>query len=117
MADRIGDSLGDMSSGRHPGDGHRTATTMLLKIATTARPATDLGFLLHKHPGRLQEVILPFGETRVGSGAHVFAAGWIEALLWQCLSHLLGKEAVVFLSERRFRCFARRVQLRFIRRT
>jgi hypothetical protein len=28
---------------------------MLLEITTTAKPATDLGYLLHKHPERLQD--------------------------------------------------------------
>ncbi|GAA2316042.1 3' terminal RNA ribose 2'-O-methyltransferase Hen1 [Nonomuraea roseoviolacea subsp. roseoviolacea] len=32
---------------------------VLLTISTTARPATDLGFLLHKHPDRVQE----FGQS------------------------------------------------------
>ncbi|NUW42806.1 3' terminal RNA ribose 2'-O-methyltransferase Hen1 [Nonomuraea rhodomycinica] len=32
---------------------------MLLTISTTARPASDLGFLLHKHPDRVQE----FGQS------------------------------------------------------
>lgn len=34
---------------------------MLLTISTTHRPATDLGYLLHKHPGRLQSFDLSFG--------------------------------------------------------
>ena len=34
---------------------------MLLTLTTTHRPATDLGFLLHKHPERLQTFELPFG--------------------------------------------------------
>ena len=40
---------------------------MLLTIATTISPATDLGFLLHKNPGRVdpQEVPLSFGVGRV----------------------------------------------------
>ncbi len=38
---------------------------MLLTISTTHAPATDLGFLLHKHPDRLHEVSLPFGVARV----------------------------------------------------
>lgn len=38
---------------------------MLLTIATTTAPATDLGFLLHKHPERLQEFSLTFGTARV----------------------------------------------------
>ena len=38
---------------------------MLLTITTTAQPATDLGFLLHKHPGRVQEVELSFGKAQV----------------------------------------------------
>ncbi|GII62635.1 3' terminal RNA ribose 2'-O-methyltransferase Hen1 [Sphaerisporangium krabiense] len=38
---------------------------MLLAISTTTRPATDLGFLLHKHPDRVQEFDQSFGVARV----------------------------------------------------
>jgi 3' terminal RNA ribose 2'-O-methyltransferase Hen1 len=38
---------------------------MYLSIATTHRPATDLGFLLHKHPDRVHESELPFGKAFV----------------------------------------------------
>ncbi len=38
---------------------------VLLTITTTARPATDLGFLLHKHPGRVQEFGGSFGTATV----------------------------------------------------
>ncbi len=38
---------------------------MLLTVATTHRPATDLGYLLHKHPDKLQSVDLSFGAARV----------------------------------------------------
>lgn len=38
---------------------------VLLTITTTARPATDLGFLLHKHPGRVQEFGRSFGTATV----------------------------------------------------
>ncbi|MGC5015515.1 3' terminal RNA ribose 2'-O-methyltransferase Hen1 [Streptosporangium sp. DT93] len=38
---------------------------MLLTISTTVRPATDLGFLLHKHPGRVQEFDRSYGVARV----------------------------------------------------
>ncbi|MEU6428314.1 3' terminal RNA ribose 2'-O-methyltransferase Hen1 [Microbispora sp. NPDC046973] len=38
---------------------------MLLTISTTLRPATDLGFLLHKHPDRVQEFEQSFGTARV----------------------------------------------------
>ncbi|MEV7803369.1 3' terminal RNA ribose 2'-O-methyltransferase Hen1 [Microbispora sp. NPDC088329] len=38
---------------------------MLLTISTTLRPATDLGFLLHKHPDRVQEFEKSFGIARV----------------------------------------------------
>ncbi|MEU8197670.1 3' terminal RNA ribose 2'-O-methyltransferase Hen1 [Microbispora amethystogenes] len=38
---------------------------MLLTITTTLRPATDLGYLLHKHPGRVQEFGQSFGTARV----------------------------------------------------
>ncbi len=39
---------------------------MLLTITTTADNASDLGFLLHKHPGRVQAF-----DVSVGT-AHVF---------------------------------------------
>jgi len=38
---------------------------MLLSITTTHRPATDLGYLLAKHPDRLQSFQLGFGEAHV----------------------------------------------------
>ncbi len=38
---------------------------MLLTISTTHTPATDLGFLLHKHPGRCQTFTLSFGKAYV----------------------------------------------------
>lgn len=38
---------------------------MFLSVATTHHPATDLGFLLHKHPGRVHETELPFGKALV----------------------------------------------------
>ena len=38
---------------------------MLLTISTTHRPATDLGWLLHKHPGKCQSFELPFGKAHV----------------------------------------------------
>ena len=53
---------------------------MLLTISTTHRPATDLGYLLHKHPDRAQEFELPFGA------AHVF---YPEAGEQRCTAALL----------------------------
>ena len=53
---------------------------MLLTISTTHRPATDLGFLLHKHPERVQTFSLPFGA------AHVF---YPEASEERCTAALL----------------------------
>lgn len=38
---------------------------MLLSITTTRPPATDLGFLLQKHPGRCQSFDLSFGKAHV----------------------------------------------------
>ena len=38
---------------------------MLLTITTTHSPATDLGYLLHKHPERRQSFSLTFGEGHV----------------------------------------------------
>ncbi|MCB0076354.1 MAG: 3' terminal RNA ribose 2'-O-methyltransferase Hen1 [Anaerolineales bacterium] len=53
---------------------------MILTISTTHRPATDLGFLLHKHPERVQQFDLPFGE------AHLF---YPEASETRCTAALL----------------------------
>jgi len=38
---------------------------MLLTITTTHRPASDLGYLLHKHPARFQSFELGFGQAHV----------------------------------------------------
>lgn len=38
---------------------------MFLSVATTHRPATDVGFLLHKHPDRVHEVELTFGKAHL----------------------------------------------------
>ena len=53
---------------------------MLLKISTTYSPATDLGYLLHKHPARMQSFTLTFGK------AHVF---YPEADAEKCTAALL----------------------------
>ena len=37
----------------------------MLLIRTDYRPATDLGFLLHKHPGRMHVAEMPFGTARL----------------------------------------------------
>ena len=64
--------------------GPRTPDTrtdpMLLTITTTHRPATDLGYLLHKHPDRFQSFDLSFGK------AHVF---YPEAADDRCTACLL----------------------------
>jgi len=53
---------------------------MLLTISTTHRPATDLGFLLHKNPAKCQAFELSFGK------AHVF---YPEASEDRCTAALL----------------------------
>ena len=53
---------------------------MLLTLTTTHRPATDLGYLLHKNPAKLQTFELPFGN------AHVF---YPEATAERCTAALL----------------------------
>lgn len=53
---------------------------MLLSITTTYQPATDLGYLLHKHPDKLQSFKLSFGK------AHVF---YPEATAERCTATLL----------------------------
>jgi 3' terminal RNA ribose 2'-O-methyltransferase Hen1 len=52
---------------------------MLLTISTTHRPASDLGFLLHKHPERFQSFELSFGK------AHVFYPECDEKRCSACL--------------------------------
>src|SRR5215813_9735189 len=53
---------------------------MLLTITTTHRPATDLGYLLHKNPARSQDAELAFGY------AHLF---YPEAGVDRCTFALL----------------------------
>ena len=53
---------------------------MLLTISTNHKPATDLGYLLHKHPDRCQSFDLSFGK------AHVF---YPEASADRCVACLL----------------------------
>jgi 3' terminal RNA ribose 2'-O-methyltransferase Hen1 len=53
---------------------------MLLTISTTQKPTADLGYLLHKHPGRCQTYDLNFGK------AHVF---YPEASENRCAACLL----------------------------
>jgi len=48
-----------------PGAGPEGSDRMLLTITTTHRPATDLGYLLHKNPGRAQTFDLSFGRAHV----------------------------------------------------
>jgi 3' terminal RNA ribose 2'-O-methyltransferase Hen1 len=38
---------------------------VLLTLTTTSKPATDLGFLLHKHPARLQSLLVSAGTAYV----------------------------------------------------
>ncbi|HEV8566278.1 MAG TPA: 3' terminal RNA ribose 2'-O-methyltransferase Hen1 [Actinoplanes sp.] len=53
---------------------------MLLTISTTHEPATDLGYLLHKHPGRVQSFTQSVGT------AHVFYPECMES---RCTAALL----------------------------
>src|SRR5919206_522071 len=53
---------------------------MLLTITNTQQPATDLGYLLHKSPYRVQSFPLSFGQ------AHVF---YVEARAERCTAALL----------------------------
>jgi 3' terminal RNA ribose 2'-O-methyltransferase Hen1 len=53
---------------------------MLLTITTTHQPATDLGYLLHKHPDKLQSFDISFGK------AHVF---YPEVSIEKCTCALL----------------------------
>ncbi len=53
---------------------------MILTITTTREPASDLGFLLHKHPGRVQTFAQSSGQ------AHVF---YPEATDTRCTAALL----------------------------
>ncbi|MGH7720646.1 MAG: 3' terminal RNA ribose 2'-O-methyltransferase Hen1, partial [Gemmatimonadaceae bacterium] len=53
---------------------------MMLTISTTHRPATDLGYLLHKNPGRVHSFNLSFGRVHV-----MYPEAWEE----RCTAALL----------------------------
>ena len=63
---------------------------MLLTISTTHNPATDLGYLLHKNPARLQSEEISFGT------AYVF---YPEATAERCTVALLVEIDPIGLSE------------------
>lgn len=66
---------------------------MLLTIATTHAPATDLGYLLHKHPERCQTFDLSFGKC------HVF---YPEATTERCtVAMLLDVDPIGLVRERK----------------
>lgn len=65
---------------------------MYLTVSTTHVPATDLGFLLHKHPDRVQEFTQPFGT------ATVF---YPEATEARCTAALLLEVDPIALARRR----------------
>jgi 3' terminal RNA ribose 2'-O-methyltransferase Hen1 len=65
---------------------------MLLTITTTYVPATDLGYLLHKHPARVQTFELSFGQ------AHVF---YPEAGFERCTAALLLDIDALRLAQKR----------------
>lgn len=65
---------------------------MLLTISTNIRPATELGFLLHKHPDRYQIFNLSFGK------AHVFYPQANEETCSACL--LLDIDAIAMAKGR-----------------
>lgn len=67
---------------------------MLLTITTEHSPATDLGYLLHKHPGNVRTVTFPFGD------AHVF---FPEAEDQRCTAALLVEVDPIGLIRRRGR--------------
>lgn len=50
-----------------PGTYHNSIlfATVFLRISTTHSPATDLGYLLHKHPAKVQNFKLNFGSATV----------------------------------------------------
>ncbi|UOG72964.1 3' terminal RNA ribose 2'-O-methyltransferase Hen1 [Hymenobacter tibetensis] len=66
---------------------------MLLTISTTHQPATDLGYLLHKNPARLQSVDIAYGQ------AHIF---YPEATAARCtVALLLDVDAVALVRNHR----------------
>ena len=67
-------------STRPPGGYARIIPSVLLTITTVHRPATDLGYLLHKNPANMHSFELSFGK------AHVFHP---EASLDRCTAALL----------------------------
>jgi hypothetical protein len=69
-------------------DAVRDNDRVLLTITTTRAPATDLGYLLHKHPDRLQTF-----PTAAGA-AHVF---YPEATAERCTAALDATIGAVLL--------------------
>jgi hypothetical protein len=62
------------------------ADVLVLTITTTHLPATDLGYLLHKHPDRRQAYDLSFGQ------AHVFSTEATDDRCSACFLLDVGSE-------------------------
>jgi protein phosphatase len=82
--------------------------SMLLTITTTYQPATDLGYLLHKRPDRVQTFELAFGQAHVfypdTTGERCTATLLLDRYCWAVNSindlklapfHLLASEGAV----------------------
>jgi 3' terminal RNA ribose 2'-O-methyltransferase Hen1 len=67
---------------------------MLLRITTTHQPATDLGYLLHKHPGKVQTFDFSVGQ------AHVFYSDVSESRCTFAL--LLDIDSIGLVRDRKF---------------
>jgi 3' terminal RNA ribose 2'-O-methyltransferase Hen1 len=98
VAGRIFDPSRNKTTEPDPGRGCRSlippaneAAAVLLTVTTTHAPALDLGYLLHKHPGRAQSFALSFGT------AHVF---YPEANADRCTACLLLDVDAVGLARR-----------------
>jgi hypothetical protein len=77
---------------------------MFLTLTTTHQPATDLGFLLHKHADKHQEFSLAFGT------AHVF---YPEATAQRCTAAMRHADHRFEWSRAAFRAWAESAAARF----
>jgi hypothetical protein len=73
---------------------------MLVTLTTTHRPATDLGFQLHKHPDKYHEFSPPFGTAHVfypeadkARGTFSHSLDPLRTLTWQ-VTRVEGREPI-----------------------
>ncbi|MFD1049972.1 thiamine pyrophosphate-binding protein, partial [Kibdelosporangium lantanae] len=102
----VGHAMGSIVSAWHNHAPMVDTHPVLLTLTTTYQPATDLGFLLHKHPERAQEFPVAAGTTATftvttDGGTEITADIWFRTFGSRVNTDYLDDGRLVELTDRR----------------